>query len=88
MVSLSIKCVQPVQAVWIKMCTSLVCTHTCIKKLVRWCTTAAYTPLSQQVMNTLFMPSFICVEPGLYTLSTTPTITTIDTLSKRQEQTK
>ena len=83
--SLSTKCVQHVQTVCKKMCTSWVSTQAEGYAVAGMCTNNEKSTSTQQLVHMLKMSFLIYKPPHLYTLSTEPTITTICINTLRQE---
>ncbi len=83
--NLSIKCVQPVNTLWKRMCTTLAYTQRLVSMLVQLCTKSIQSPVSQQLVHRHFKANYHRKHPSLYTVSTEPITTTIELLHKRQE---
>ena len=81
------KCVQLVQMLREKMCTSLIYAQALVQGFYAVCT-KVFLPLTfPTTIHMLFSPSLILRTAALYTVSTKPTITTICLENIRQEKT-
>ncbi len=81
------KCVQLVQMLREKMCTSLIYAQALVRGFYTVCTTETLPLTFPTAIHMVFSPSLILQTAGLYTVSTTPTITTICLEKIRQEKT-
>ena len=86
--TLGIKCVQPVQGLRMKVCTTVASTQPGPGLLSVLCTKSIPSPILQQFVHSHLSRRSIRYRTTLYTVSTEPTITTILMNNKRQEQPK
>ena len=82
---LSTKCVQLVDWARINLCMNLGSTQRRMPSLTRLCTNLIQYPVKPQVLHNQKTGFLTRYSWGLYSVSTTPTITTIYTFNKRQE---
>ncbi len=82
---LSIKCVQAVHELCTKMCTNPLSAQPSHDKNQRVCTTTPSSPVYTHAVHSQIIAFFSRCIHSLYTVSTTPTITTIGIYNIRQE---